>query len=220
MPAFGYRITPTGIVDVTFSVDRVSSPGDSKPIFATPTYYRVLNVPVGGQTKIGPQPFDDGGLWAFSTDGSTFAFVDRTVGRRTYQVTIAGWQGDTLLHRSYAYSPVRLPDDLVEKEARFRHRPNDPPELLAAIRKALFRPRYAPTVSKVTIGRDGSVWLRREDLGGETIRWTVLESTGNPRIEVVLPRDFGMLEASEAAILGVIRDSDHVPSIVRFRLSP
>lgn len=222
LPVPGYRVEPSGIVHLTFSVARVSSPRDSgRFIFATPTYYRVLNVPVGEMTKTGPQPFDDGGLWAFSSDGSTFAFVERTVGSRTYQVTVAGWQGDTLLHKSYPYTPVRLPRDVVEKEARFRHHPpNDPPELLRAIRKALFTPRYAPTVSRVAVGRDGSVWLRREDVGGETIRWTVLESTGDPRMEVVLPRDFGVLEASETAVLGFLRDSDHVPSIVRFRLIP
>lgn len=221
VPVFGFGVNPMGIHNVTFAIHRVSSAGDSsKALFTAPTYYRVLNVPVGNRTITGPQPFDDGGLWAFSADGSTVAFVERPVGKRTYEVTIASWQGDTLLHRSYSYKPVRLPDDLVEKEARFRLPPSGPKELLAEIRKALFKPRYVPTISRLAIGRDGSVWLRREDVGEDQIRWTVLERTGVPAMEVILPRDFDLLEASETAVLGVTRDSDDVPSIVRFRRSP
>ena len=87
----------------------------------------------------------------------------------------------------------------------------------AAIRDAWELPPYQTPVQLASLGADESVWLRREDTGGD-YTWTVLAPDGTPRGRFVLPRRarIGWFDSDEAWI--ILYDEYDVQWLVRYRI--
>lgn len=73
-------------------------------------------------------------------------------------------------------------------------------------------------MSHVAAGRDGTTWLRREDAGGGTVKWLVLDAAGSPLAEVGAPAGLTILEARRDLVWGVEHDELDVPYVVRYRV--
>lgn len=176
------------------------------------------------------QPFSDSPLTAVAPDGSGLVIVTRTAAtsriRASFSVRRVHYSGRTTFERAYPYAPRPLTGDAVEsvvnkhaggmQEAKFR----TPPEASARrlIRDALYRPGYLTPVTDVVLGRDGTIWLRREATGGAAFEWQVLDAAGRSVGRVSLPSKLAVQYADRTQVWGVELDKLDVPTLVRFRV--
>lgn len=178
------------------------------------------------------QPFSDSPLTAVAPDGSGLVIVTRAAAtsRRQASFTVrkVSFSGRTAFERAYPYTPRPLTGDAVEsvvnkhaggmQEAKFR----TPPAAAARrlIREALYRPGYLAPVTDVVLGRDGTIWLRREATGRAVFDWQVLDAAGRPVGRVSLPAKVAVQYADRTQVWGVELDELDVPTLVRFRVVP
>jgi hypothetical protein len=173
------------------------------------------------------QPFSDTELVRVSDHAPLVVRVEREVpadpGSATYRVTARTFEGDTVFSRAIGYTPIPLSDALVDslvttRSAGFPGVTASRAALLA--RQSLYIPEFHPPVSDVVVGRDGSVWLRGEDLGASTVEWRVLSPDGEPLGVVGLPVDLRIMLADQSRAWGTEYDELDVPYIVRYRIVP
>lgn len=167
----------------------------------------------------GQQPLRSGPLFGVSSDGRWFAVLELpkpgVVAVR--RVDVARGRAEVVrLNYSPAKIPTRVIDSVVTgMVGRMRSRPplNSRPEseLRKAVREALYVPDYLQPVDKVTVGKDGTVWLGALPRRGY---WTGIRPSGKT-VEVSGPARGTMLEANERFIWFVTYDKDDVPAIVR-----
>lgn len=181
------------------------------------------------------QPFSDTELINLSPYALELVRVERTAATAadpdTFRVTKLTLRGDTVFTRGYAYLPqpvgAALVDSLVEEigrrfeemAPRFGSAPA-PGRAMEMVRETLYRPDFHPPVSRLLLGRDGTVWLRREDLPGDSIDWTLLAPNGEPIGTVAVPKRVTVQAADRQHIWGMMRDELDVPYIVRYGVVP
>jgi hypothetical protein len=81
-------------------------------------------------------------------------------------------------------------------------------------------PEYQPPVQQSVVGADGGLWLRREDAGGPTWRWLVLDDSGMPRGEVELSRRARVAWSRGDDLWVIEPDEFDIPWLVRYRVAP
>jgi len=142
----------------------------------------------------------------------------------TFAVTRLRPDGDTLYRRSYAYRPrpftPALVDSLVARSIPYAVARThlDTATVAKALKDALDLPPFQTPVSMVVVGVDGSVWLRREDDGGPTFRWIVLDPRGEPVGRFELPRSVTIRWARMGVFYGSALDDMGIPWLVRYRV--
>jgi hypothetical protein len=181
------------------------------------------------------QPWADGILLAVSPNGRWIAFVERggEADSKTVvhlrQISSSTTGKDIVL----PFAQKRLEDDTVDRwlssvpvqaamdasnlsripalgEAKGRN---------AALRAAVFRPKYAPSVRGLLVNNDGSVWLRRE-WSGELSRWDILGVSGKIETMIELAEGITPLALDGDLLWGKQRDpQDGNWEIVRLRVS-
>ncbi len=140
------------------------------------------------------------------------------------KITRLGLMGDTIVSREYRYQPRRYPDVILDSiamryvSARPSARGTDPDRVRQAIRDAMDFPDFQPPVLEGVAGSDGTLWLRREDLGGRLSRWLVIGPDGTPRGHVEIPRHSTVSWVGEGVFVVVEKDEFDVPWVVRFRI--
>ncbi|MFW6078595.1 MAG: hypothetical protein ACODAE_03180 [Gemmatimonadota bacterium] len=82
-------------------------------------------------------------------------------------------------------------------------------------REALYRPDHYPPVSGVLLGRDGTIWLQRENLPGDSVDWSILAPDGEPVGALTAPKRLTVLAGDRRSVWGMERDDLDVPHIVR-----
>lgn len=177
------------------------------------------------------QPFSDTELLRHAPNAAEIVRVDRTVPTSaegaTFRVTRLTFGGDTVFSRDFPYDPQPIDPAVVdsllrmqgERMAQISERmPGAPTPARAEelARESLYLPSYHPAVSSMVLGRDGSIWLKREDLGGDTSDWLVLSTQGAVIGTVATPREMRVLEAEEGRVWGVETDELDVPYIVQY----
>lgn len=185
----------------------------------------------GSWAAYAPQPFRDTELVRASYYQPLVVRVDRTAAtteaRATFHVTALTFAGDTLFARDFSYTPMALEQALVDSLVdvlaasltRSRLPGATPARVAVWARDALYTPEYHPPVSEMMIGRDGSVWLRGEEVGAPTVNWRVLSPEGEPVGIVELPARFRPLLADHDNLWGMELDELDVPYIVRYRVT-
>jgi hypothetical protein len=93
----------------------------------------------------------------------------------------------------------------------------------AAVRSQVGWPAYVPPVTGLHAATDGTVWVRREEVSGDSIRWDVLDADLVPLGSVNLPEDLDVKTVVSVdgsirgwAIYGIELDELDVPSIIRY----
>lgn len=183
-----------------------------------------------------PQPFDATEIVVVSEDRPEIVVVDRSIAeqaeRAEFRVTKLTLEGDTLFSVAFAYVPRAIPEELPDSLVRaFATLPPSMPPRMAAgfpppgralelARASLFQPEFFPPVSMVVLGRDGSIWLRREDTGSAEHEWWILDEHGRLVGAVLLPRELSVMAAEQDRIWGLERDDLDVPYIVRYVVAP
>ena len=77
----------------------------------------------------------------------------------------------------------------------------------ARVREALYLPSHLPPITGAVIGQDGTISLRREDLGEESVEWLVLGEDGAVLGALRAPRGLQILRAERGSIWGWSRTS-------------
>lgn len=173
------------------------------------------------------QPLSDAPLHVVTRDGTALLLVDRstteTPGPARFRITKVDPRGDTIYSRDYAYSPRPIPpawvDSLLDSQvARSAERFPSPAAAREAVRDALFLPPYFPPVSAVVAGRDGTIWLRREQAGGTVATWNVLDASGELLAVTTAPQHLQIYAADAEFAWGVEHDEMDIPYVVRYRV--
>jgi hypothetical protein len=72
---------------------------------------------------------------------------------------------------------------------------------------SFYRPPALPPVSSLLLGRDGSVWLRRENTGAKESAWWVLDVDGALYGSVAFPANASLLAAERGRVWAMVFDS-------------
>lgn len=189
----------------------------------------------GWQTYL-DQPYSDTRLTRISPVATEVVYVDRGAVRGTaptFRVTRLTLAGDTIFSRAYPYVPRPIDPPSVDSlvfdwaeriAARLARFPIPEAPTAATlerwIRNELYLPDHLPPVSDAVLGRDGTIWLRREAQGGDAVDWLVLDYHGEPIGTVALPSRLTVMAADRDAVWGVEMDDLDVPYIVRYAVRP
>jgi hypothetical protein len=181
----------------------------------------------GGKLFQVQAPFQELSLTAVMPKGQGVVIVRWTdPGEALVTITRIDADGDTALHRTYGYEPIPLTRHALEPTLQELtvHPGGEPgapetPEIERSLREYGLIPETLPPVTGLTVGRDGSIWLRREDRGEANVAWTVLASTGEVSGVVSLPRRQSVMAAAPSFIVAVEEDAFGVPSLIRYDLS-
>ena len=175
------------------------------------------------------QPFSDTEIVLVANRLPLVVSIDRHVPEQqegaTFSVTSMNFVGDTVFSREFSYTPIPLEqaliDSLVEARAasvadsRFASAPTVDKAAIWA-RNSLYTPQFHPPVGQLVIGRDGSLWLSAERVGGPTITWRIISPQGGPVGMVELPARFSPLLVDGDRVWGSWYDELDVPYIVRY----
>ncbi|MBW3572062.1 MAG: hypothetical protein KY467_13255 [Gemmatimonadetes bacterium] len=179
-----------------------------------------------------PQKFTDTPLEAVAPDGSSIVIVRRDAAtspaRTVFSVQRMDASGRVTLSRNYSYRPIPLSSGAVDRAldehvrglGQTRIRTPEAAVLRRQLRRHLYRPRFLPPVTALVLGRDGTIWLRREELGRSMAWWHVLDPSGRIVGRAWVPATLDVRYADRAQIWGVEMDEFDVPTLVRFRIVP
>ena len=147
-------------------------------------------------------------------------------------VTRIGPSADTVFSRTYSHTPAPLTDDLFRRalgetevgemfptQGGERGGVPESAEFEGPVRRAGVLPETLPAVTKLVVGQDESIWLRREEQAGEFAQWTVLDGTGDVVGVVTLPRRQEVVAARGAVMVAVEEDELGRASLVRYRVA-
>lgn len=192
------------------------------------TRVTMARIASGGEVYSMRSPFEDDPLFTVMQDGRGILTVDRPAAQSgqaaSYRVTLLDPAGDTIFSRSHAYAPIPMQREEVDEAlgvVAIRPAAEGGPSAAAferTLRGSDLIPAYHPPVSGVTVGQDGSLWLKRENRIGETIAWNVLDDQGRLLGAVMLPRNQTVVAASGAVMVAVEIDDLDVQRVVRYRV--
>jgi hypothetical protein len=136
--------------------------------------------------------------------------------------------GRVTLSRNYSYRPLPLSSAAVERAldehvrglGQTRIRTPQAAALRRQLRERLYRPRFLPPVTALVLGRDGTIWLRREELGRSMAWWHVLDARGRIIGRAWVPASLDVRYADRTQLWAVELDENDVPTLVRFRIAP
>lgn len=163
-------------------------------------------------------------IWISEQNGAAILIVDGPVPEAaadaSFRITRIGINGDTLLNRRVEYSPIQMTADLLDQTyseivARIGSSRSSVAEttIRRAVESAIPGPAFLPPVSGMVLGRDGTIWLRREELRRDSVKWDVLDSAGGALGSLRLPASFSVMRAQRDRIWGIEVDSLDVPYV-------
>jgi hypothetical protein len=173
------------------------------------------------------QPFGDDPLFLPDRDGRYLFIVLRQTSPappNVFRVIKLSLYGDTVFTKSFPYRPRALDHALiVEKVEQMMGVGSENGRKVtiepADLENAMYRPHHLPAVSRAVIGRDGSIWLQREDSPGALeSTWQVLSPSGESLATLRLPRAERLLEVSADRLWTAALDENDVPFVKWYRI--
>lgn len=187
----------------------------------------------GGAEFFFPARFFDFPLLKLMPDGSGVVEVDRHAAEgpaaSKFRVSATRRTGDTIFSREFAYRPVPTTSEVVrsvlERTPIYQNpgpsahlSPPDVPEREDALRDADLVPSMLPPVTDLTVGQDSSIWLRREEVSGDSAVWNVLGPSGKAVGTLRLPSGQTVVAAKGDVVAAIELDDLDVPYVIRYRL--
>lgn len=218
---------------VTDPLVRFSEAGEPLSVLGSVELRNLISeVRTGTGVTYGQQPFTDSPIQQVKPDGSSIVIVTRSAARSaesaSFGVRMIDPAGRVLMNRQYPYQPVPVPARMADSTLDAMsgtwgvNRTPGPADasLRRELRKSVYIPSHFTPVSSMVLGRDGTIWLRRERTGEDTIRWTVLDSAGGMLSELRIPTRTLVKYADRTQVWAVEQDSLNVPTLVRYRVNP
>jgi hypothetical protein len=222
-----------GTPPVSVPMVRFTARGEPIALLARDEHRNAFGVIAEGTSRTYfPQRFTDTPLTAVSPDGSAVVMVRRNAATRSdstvFSVQRFHHSGRVTLSRNYRYRPLPLTREMVERAedehvgalGETRIRTPEASVLRRQIRESLYRPRFLPPVTRLVLGRDGTIWLRREDLGRDMAWWHVLDGRGRIIARAWVPAGVRLVYADRTQIWAVELDEFDVPTLVKYRIFP
>ena len=221
-----YR-TPTAIVAyhntfVTTATTARSTVVDTIAVVPDGEMYRA-NTTENGETRADEYRLRFGRTTIFASDGAhTFVATNETA-----EIVEYGAKGMVRRIRSARTPRPVSADDRARLEGVVLSgltKSGRAADKLADVQRIVKSWRYAKThafAGKLLVGTDGSVWT--EDpiiLESDPREYFVYDSTGTALAHVVLPPRVNVLQVSARELLGVLKDADDVPHLMRWKISP
>jgi len=204
--------------------NREGSVRDTLAQLASRNRWLVLPTRQGGYTMLpGEQLFSDATIVVLTPDGQGLYVVDRapatSTGSATFRVVAFAPDGRTRWNRSYSYTARRVEQarsDSLWREVQRRFRRSEHAE--ADVRRALFLPEFYPPITSAFAGRDGALWLRREESKEADVAYVVISADGTSKATLSVPLGLTLVAADGNRVWGVQKDEFDVPTVHRFRL--
>lgn len=174
-----------------------------------------------------PVPHDD--LVGVDARRGVVVVVERRPARSgreaDFSVHRVGVSAGDSLGGTFAYEPSRIAPEMADEVrvggaaalARLSAIPGGA-RIRETMRATHTVPEYEPPVSALVMGDDGTIWLRREAIGRETVTWWVLDERLERIAELRLPAALQIRYADRERIVGLLPDEMDVPAIVRYRV--
>lgn len=198
----------------------------------------IERVNVGDNTYMVPQRPSDAPLMVALADGRLLIERPAATSADPAVMTITRFDlaDDTVFHRVYSYRPRPFDDAALARYAWQSARtpgggirvvngvpqpdpvPDDSMDAYARIRGAMDFPPFQPPVRANRPAQDGSLWLMREEDGGELQRWTVIGADGELVGTVELDRKQNPMWSDGQTLFTVVRDELDVPWLVRYAM--
>ncbi|HEU4456777.1 MAG TPA: hypothetical protein VFR81_27160 [Longimicrobium sp.] len=212
-------------------VDRSGKPVDT--LAWHPIGHAAFEVAAQGSRRMfmyPPNSLRDAPIVAAAPDGRGIVIVERTPAARAgdafFEVKRLSARGEVVYSRRYRYAPTPTPSGFRARWARDRAATvaqNQPGinrrELEEKIAEGLYVPPFYPPVTAAVVGRDGTVWLRREEGESGMVTWHVLNERGLIQANLRLPKNVEVHQASRTHLWGVVYDELDVPHVVRYRVN-
>ncbi len=169
-------------------------------------------------------------LWLSAPDGTFFVLVDRRppadAEDAAFRLFKVDPRGDTLVRATVPFRPRVVDREVRDSIARavavpWAERTGLPAERVAAtLDSQIPWAPFQPPVTRLLVGSDHRIWLRREGPVGDSVRWEVRDDALGPAGHVYLPDAFDVKAATAGHVYGVVRDPDGGPTVVRFQVRP
>lgn len=165
--------------------------------------------------------------------------IDRSLADSLAAIRIVRFspRGDSLSSRLLGYRPQGFPAAVLDAEARdaahvegsmsvltpdgidrWERLAEDSSAARAEIRARMDWPEFQSPVRSTELTTTGELWLLREDEGGATERWTILDANDLPRGELEVPRDLPIRLIRGDTIWTVETDELEIPWVVRYQV--
>jgi hypothetical protein len=181
-----------------------------------------------GRVAIGLHPLRQSPLVALYPDGSGLVVVERpeasAADGAAFQVLVIEPDGTTALSLDVPYAPLPAEGWLEEYVDRMERDMiasggSADRSFLDAIRKGLAERTYYPPVTAVRAGRDGTIWIRREEtFAADSVRWQIFTRTGERVATLSTPKALELMLVSRDEVWAVERDALDVPYVLRMRV--
>jgi hypothetical protein len=164
------------------------------------------------------EPFMDFPIWDVDSQGRWLAVVERPApessGPKQLAVRIRDFARGTWRAASVAYTPVRLSQAIADSTlARFAGLAKNDGTALAAIKNALYWPRFLPPVRAVVVDDRGGVWLQRRE-GLDSGKWIYVDPLGRIGDVITIPAGYMVLDARGRRLLAALIEPDDVQAPV------
>jgi hypothetical protein len=180
---------------------------------------------VGTATVFVHQPMSQRNYIGVDDFGRSVVVVTQPAGMDTpgtFRVERREIDGTTIYARSFNYTarPVSrlLSDSLIASRATAYERLVAPGRAMEAARRYVTVPRYHPPITDLIVGRDGTTWLRLEDIGAATVNYLVLDLKGDIQAHVKAPAALKVLLIDADKLWGTVQDDLDVPYVVSYRV--
>jgi len=219
--------------DTVYTVHSVERSGENpdtvltRPVFPE-DFYR--GSPPTPRVGAGSMPVHHAPETRLLRDGSGFALVERRGAEAdttsSYEVRVVSPRGEVTSRTTISYDPIPSEAGMVaflaERRARLEegdYRAEDMRASLNGIREGFVAFPFLPPVSGLRVGSDGRIWVAREALGRDTVRWDVVDPATSTHVAyVTLPADETVYESRGGRVWVVRRDEVDVPEILEYRI--
>lgn len=186
-----------------------------------------FQAPLQGRSVImGGHPIPQAPLVSAFPDGSGMVAVERWISSgspASFLLRVFNSEGTKTAEVAVPYEPVSggnwLERFLAEqREAMEGNGGPSTARILNALEENLAPRPFLPPITKALAGRDGSIWLRREETGLDSVRWEILDRSGALAGMTWLGTETNIVLASLDEAWAVETDEFDVPFLVRYRV--
>lgn len=163
-------------------------------------------------------PFANEAQYGISPRGDRVAIAMAAVDgsdAETFLLTVVDVEGDTLVHRRYAFKGEPVSREAADSiiAARVARLPST--EAVAVVRSATIVPPVYPPITSVVVGGDGSIWVEMR-AGPDGRPYQVIAPEGRPMGMVLVPARGRIAAATLDRIHVLEPDALDVQSVVRY----